>query len=279
MLTPDGQTTNVSESASTQLTLAGNVGIGEPLVSATVSIIDLTDSESPEILGTTSTDAAGHFEFTVGELDENSILLFVASGGSYLDPLTYLSVSDKTAALQGAWRIKNIRKLSRLDITPLSTLATAFFTCLSINPLLAADPLDYSIASFNSTFGIDLNTTYDSYLEPVDTESEQTTIYSLYNLAFARMAKEKRATSAISLITNFANRLEDDCDLLGPSGITSGSYAFHSESFRKDYLTAFMNLTSEASLSAWADAVDLIETAQNIREVSSIIFEFRDYDL
>ncbi len=267
---------SVSTNPATTLTFTGFVGIGEPLSDANVSIVDVTDEANPVVLATASTDIAGIFRTTIAAQSSDAKILFVASSGSYLDPLTFQSVSNRNHILEGVWKYKYLTQLENIDVTPFSTLASAFYKCLSQNDALAADPLDYSLASFNSLFDVNLNLDYDTYLNTAESEPNAS-LYSLYNVAFARMAKEKRATSALDLVSDFSNQLEEGCDLLGPTSKFNGSYAYHTESFRRDYLSALKNLRLEGAFTTWAESLDIDATVEEIRSASNLLFQFEEY--
>ena len=269
------ETTNPSTSSTNHI--SGMVGIGEPLTNATITITNVTDESNPEVITTTTSANDGSFEADLGEVQSNSKILFVASGGAYVDPLTFQSVSNQNSSLAGVWKYSHLATLSHVDITPLSTLAKSFYICLSSNEALATDPLDYSLATFKSLFEINLNSVTDTYLETSATDTAS--LYSLYNLAFARMAKEKRATSALNIITAYSQHIEENCDLLGPTSQTSGYYAFHQESFRRDYLNALENMRLEAAFSSWVDSLDVEQIVDSIRSESNILFQFEDYSL
>ncbi len=275
VLPGDASTSNNTDTA--EIEYSGVVGIGTPLVNATISVVDVSDMTSPVVLLSTSSDGTGYFSISLD--DTESELLFVASGGSYIDPLTFQTVTNDDQSLKGVWRKSALSNPNAINITPLSTLEASFFNCLAASPTLTSDPLDYSAAIFNTVFGINLNTVEDAYLNQSVAYSELNILYSLYNLGFARMAKEKRATSALDVVTNFAEQLTEECDLLGPVGIISGQYAFHGESFRRDYLNALANLQTETSLDDWTDEVDLDAVVEDVRESVNILFEFGAYDL
>lgn len=273
---PSDGTPSVTSSPNTTLQIAGQVGIGEPLIAASITVVDVSNPESPAILSTTESDQNGAFQLDLDALDSDSQILIVASGGSYTDPITFQSVSGNTLRLEGSWKFRHLATLEHLDVTPLTTLATSFYRCLLSNATLTADPLDYSIATFQSLFGVNLNSDHDVFL---DGSADDPTLYSLYNLAFARMAKEKHAVSAMAILTAYSEYLEDECDLLGPSAQYSGSYAFHRESFRRDYLNALENLRLEAAFSSWIDNFDLESQVDAIRSRANILFQFEDYSL
>lgn len=267
---------SISTNPTTILQLTGHVGIGEPLSDANVSIVDVTDEANPIILAMAATDSAGMFGTTIAAQTSDAKILFVASLGSYLDPLTFQSVANRNDILEGIWKYKYLKELETIDVTPLSTLAAAFYKCLSHNNALAADPLDYSLATFKSLFDVNLNVDTDTYLSTSESDPNPSR-YSLYNVAFARMAKEKRATSAIDLVADFSNQIEEECHLLGPTSQYNGSYAYHTESFRRDYLSAFNNLSLEGAFVTWAGSLDIDATAEEIRSTSNILFQFEEY--
>lgn len=267
---------SISTNPTTTRELTGHVGIGEALSDANVSIVDVTDEESPIVLATAATDDAGMFRTTIAAQTSDAKILFVASSGSYLDPLTFQSVSNRNHILEGVWKYKYLTQLETIDVTPLSTLASAFYKCLSHNDALAADPLDYSLATFNSLFDVNFNVDNDTYLSTAESDSNAS-LYSLYNVAFARMAKEKRATSALDLISDFSNQLEEECNLLGPTTMYNGSYAYHTESFRRDYLSALKDLRLEGAFTTWTETLDIDATVEKIRSASNLLFQFEEY--
>lgn len=278
---PDAPTNSVGagQSQTDLIEVTGKVGIGEPITESAITAINVTALDNPQILAESESDASGSFVLTGLPLTANDDVMLIATGGRYTDPITYKSVQMKTDSLSGIWKVKNLSLLTSVDITPMTTLQTAFYQCLAGNSTLGTDPVEYSHAIFKTLFGTDLNSDMDSYLEGETNAETGSSALSLYNLAFAAMAEQTKASSAIHLISSFGASLEDDCDLLAPGNKTSGAYAFHSESFRKDYLDAFEGMQARQAFSELTDQFDVSERVESIRNSENILFEFTDYDL
>lgn len=278
-LIPDeiSTTASIGQNQSALIEINGMVGIGEPVTNADITAIDVTLPNAPQIIGDSASDALGRFDLTELYLSDDDSVMLIATGGKYIDPVTFKSVPMNSDALMGVWKVRNLSLLESVSITPMTTLQTAFYDCLIGTPGLAADPVDYSHAIFKSAFGVNLNA--NIFLEGGTSSSAETTAHSLYNIAFSAMADRTKATSAIHIITAFSDSLEENCDLVGTANKISGAYAFHPESFRKDYLDALGNLPFMPAFSELAGNFDTTGLIEAIRENTNILFEFSSYDL
>lgn len=280
-LIPDELSTSESigqiPSASTRIN--GMVGFVNPVTDANITAVNVTTPESPQIIGESASDSTGRFSLTDLNLSDGDSVMLIATGGRYIDAVSYKSIQMKENSLSGVWKIRNLSLLESIDLTPMTTLQSAFYECLLDSTGLAADPVDYNHAIFKSTFGLNLNTDPDALLEEGASTDTGASAHSLFNIAFSAMADQRKASSAIQILALFSDSLKENCDLLGPENKISGAYAFHADSFRKDYLDALANLNFMPEFSQLTGNVDVTDTVESIRSNSNILFEFSEYDL
>lgn len=252
--------------SSNELVLNGRVAIGAPVQNADISV-SLFENNTFSSLATTQTDEDGQFQISLDlYASSDADILITASQGQYVDALSQVVVSFKSEILQSAWKAHDLANTPDVVVSPMTTLHAAFYNCLQSSSSTVYDPLDYATATFSTVFGINLK-------EPTDDE-----ILPIFDFGFSMMANEKRAESALALVSLFASHLETQCDLLGPIDQKSSYYSFHSESFRDDFLNAVASLDSEITLQEITESIDLDEIVASIRQLSNILFEFRSYE-
>lgn len=271
-----GQTNPSASQNNNQITINGFVGIGEPLQDASITIINATDPNNETIISTTDSDDAGYFSTIIDTTKNKEQYVLVATGGSYIDPITYIKTNNTSQVLSGIWTSQHIKNNESIYITPLSSLGLAFKKCLDENNILSSDPLNYSLATFNSLLETNHNS-MDPFLSDFQNTTTNDTLHSLYNIAFAEMARTTKAKSAIDIVTIFSENLTDNCYLLMANEATSSSYSFYDESFRTDYLKALERLSNHSHLSNLTSDIDLSLLVENIRNKESLLFQYQEY--
>ncbi|MBU0506170.1 hypothetical protein KJ708_09275 [bacterium] len=257
--------------------IKGYLGVGA-LNNANISIIDVSDYDSPELIETTISDSNGFFEFSITD-DNNGLILVVANGGNYIDPFSYNTISGTNYEIRALYKSDDIVLNNEVYITPFSTLFSELFDCLYHQSSLNSDPYIYSKSIFNDVFGVDMSVVRDVYLNAaIEDFEDKDTLYTLYNLAFSKMAKLEKASSGLDILSVFADELAQSCTLMVSDNVTSLNYSFHRESFRGDFLDALLTLKNDKVFASLATQLSLDSLVVFIRNKNNLIFGFNNYE-
>lgn len=266
-----------SSSAETSyLTVSGYLGVGS-IYNADITVLDVSDFDKAAVVATTTSDSNGYFSFEIAE-EEGDTFLFVASGGTYIDPISFKTVSGIGYELKAIYGYSNIKDDKSIYVTPFSSLLVSLTECLYLNSSLSVDPYQYALAIFEDVFQTDLKTAEDLNLNTSADGSTNNVFYTAYNLAFSNMAKQQNALSALDLQAVFSEALVSECSLITESPTISNKYSFYSESFREDYLNALQGLENNSLFEEIIGSTNLESLVQDIREKNHFIFSFEVYN-
>lgn len=257
--------------------LEGYAGLSS-LNHADINVIDVSDYDNPKILLATTTDVNGKFSFELEVSDDISLILFVTSGGSYVDWINFKSVSTIPYQLKSIYHINDIENLDNVFITPMSTLFVSLFDCLNGNSNLNNDPYFYSKSLFQTTFDIDVQSSSDLKLNSLAEDSEDNQKYSTLNFTFSKMSDDFGGVSGIDVLYIFANNLKENCSLLIHDSLMSGSYQFHEESFRQDFLESLQSLENYHLTMDQFDSLNFERFLTGVKSDSGLIFEYASYE-
>ena len=261
----------------TSYLIKGYLGVGA-LSNANISIIDVSNYDSPDLIETTTSDSKGLFEFEITD-ENNGLILVVANGGNYIDPFSYNTISGTNYEIKALYKSDNIISNNEIYITPFSTLFSELFDCLYHQSSLGSDPYIYSKSILNDVFEVDMSVVRDIYLNnEIEDFDDEDIIYTLYNLAFSKMANLQKASSGLDILSVFSDELANSCTLMVSNNIKSLNYNFHSESFRNDFLDSLIGLKNDKVFSDLANQASLDSLVESIRNKNNLIFGFSDYE-
>ena len=202
-------------STGSSASIAGSA-IDGPMNASTVTAYAINNGARGAMLGSTATDASGHFTVSLGGY-AGSVMLQV-SGGSYIDEATgsSMSMSGSTVMTAMIAAVGSGQALTGIQITPLTSMAQAYAKGM------AGGMTDANIGSANAAlgtyFGVALNGAGDIlHTAPIDPTaggsgsgaSQSAIDYGMVLAALSQYAHAQGMPSSSSMITAFMSDASD----------------------------------------------------------------------
>lgn len=265
-----------NQNGPSSMAIRGFVGLGQT-VESSVSILDVSDVDNPVLLNTVETDSEGSFFVEIS--DDVDKVLFVASGGRFVDPVTFQNLSLSHYQIRSIYDVGDLNENQSIYVTPFSEIFFAYYRCLVDNLATERDVLDYARSSFSEIFDIEVNSAESLILNSDAEASYNSNLYTLYNLAFSEMYKASQTAHPLDSMATFSNALETDCTLRLSEPSMSFQYTYSDESFREDYLESLQNLSINPNVETFlSSGIDLEEIIQTLRDNQDLIFKFEPYE-
>lgn len=258
------------------LTLTGYLGLGL-LNGADINIIDISNFDEPKIISATESDSTGKFSFEWNLDEEPELVMIVASGGTYVDPFSFSTVSAQNYELRAIYKTDDFSE-KIFYLTPFSTLFSSFVEGLHFNSSLSDNAYYYAQSIFNTVFGVELDLAEDIYLNEDAENNNNNRLYTIFNLAFSKLSQDQEALSGLDVTNVFSQNLIQNCNLITSDEIVSHKYRFSPESFREDFLNSFLSLENNSVFSEISDSINFDSISERIRSDEGLIFGFNTYE-
>lgn len=257
--------------------IEGYAGIGG-FNHAEITVIDVSGYDHPIILGSTVTNSEGYFSIELELQNETSLLQFTTNEGQFVDPISFKTHLGRLHQLSAVYHVKDFVDDKLVYITPMTTLFSSLVDCLALNSSVKNDPYYYAKSVYQKTFGLNIGSVSDLYLNPKEKVTDENRVFTLFNLTFSKMSDDFQMNSPLEITEIFEESVNNGCSLLQESSIQLGLYSTHRESFREDFLNSFLALQSQSSIIDLSDSVDFESVVNSVRLDSGLLFRFENYE-